>query len=671
MPALLWYLRRHRWQRRLLTVSLALFLGGVGALLALPHVQDYLLLRDLDSESLAVRMAAIPRGVQLAGSSPRTLRRLNDALDGASDRQFSAIVAVLKRLGELNSPARDPRHIDRMWTIELAGNPSAETRELFLGELALAGRDNRYVRKALATVIKDPAPGVRARSAPLAARLADDAALAALLADADPNVAAAAALAAGTARRNAHAGRLAEMLRSSRHLDVRSAAAYGLARADPNAAAGLLPTLLADADQADDAKLRDRLLHVMSEMSAPAARQAVLGVLRRAGKAGRHPPAAALLAAGRLHLTAAAPEVRGVLAAAARPESGVLIRQVHAAVVAAEALELPVRTEAEAICRKLWTYRWAYRLMLVSAARLLGRQVTQPQDDPNAPSPGQCVRTLRMGVVQDYEPTTWPAGTKPKLIRTPLPSAAAAVALWELKTQICEEYLRIPAGDDVTLSGDYVCWHLAVGDSERASRLAMEWLPPLDAPREQRVYDDDLRASGALLLAMAARTDQQAERARRRIRSRLEGEQMGGEDNFHVRGAYRCALAALGDRQNRDHVAGLLETGQFSQRRAIAALTLAGSLRGLDWLLSNPQVDDEDMLLLLLDEQLTDVLSLCTPRLPSVDAAASDDLQAWQLRILRDAYVIGHNRLRAVWPPASEPPRRRAARPAKPGTSTY
>ena len=50
MPAWWSYLRSHPWQRRLLTGSVMLVLGSVTALVALPHVRDYLLLRDLLAE---------------------------------------------------------------------------------------------------------------------------------------------------------------------------------------------------------------------------------------------------------------------------------------------------------------------------------------------------------------------------------------------------------------------------------------------------------------------------------------------------------------------------------------------------------------------------------------------------------------------------------------------
>jgi len=664
MPALWPYLRKHRWQRRLLTASLALALGGVAAILALPYVRSYLLLADLASKSYAVRVAAIDRGARLALQSPTVLRQLEAALDSDDDRQFSAIVAVLKRLGRFTTAGRAGPHVDRMWALELETNPSGETRELFLTEMALAGRDSAFVRRALRAAGKDEAPAVRARSAVLAARLGDDKLLATLLGDADPNVAAAAAIDAGIARRSALATDVARLLADGADPNVSAAAAYALARTDPSAAATRLAPLLVRAEERGEQALRDRLLYAIAELPPAVAGPAPLGVIERARKAGRHPSAYALLLAGRLRLNDAAGDVRNVLAAAVRSDGGVLIGQVHAAVEAAGALDLPVRAELIRLIDRLWRHDPAYRLMLTAGVRALARQASVVQRDPNAPTADDCVRMLRKAAVY---PTDWPPGTDPEDVQTPLPSAAAAVALWQLDAPLAEEFVTLWAGSDLTLPGDYVSWHLGLAGGPGAFELGLRFVPPLDAPRSQREYNDDRRGTGAMLLAVAARTEEQKGAARRRVRSRLEGGDLGGEDNFYVRGAYRCALAVLGDADSLRHVAGLLETGQFSQRRAITALTLAGSLDGLDWLLWNPQVDEEDMLLLLVDEQVAGVLSACLPSLPALDAAAGTALQSFQLRILRDAYLLRRPTLRPAWPPprASSAAGRPATMPAR------
>jgi len=652
MPAWMVYFRKHPWQRRLLTGSLAMVLGGLGALAVLPYVRDYLLLRDLDSARAARREAAIARAVRRASDSPRTLRRLEEALDGASDRQFVAIVAALRWLGKFNVPGRAGEHVDRAWVMELSGNASAENRSLFLAEMLLAGRDNAYVRRGLSVAAADASAEVRALSSALAARLGDDAALSALLADGDPNVSAAAALDAGLARRTAHVEALRRLLNSPGPLSVRSAAACALGRIDPNAAGPRLAAMLARADEADNAPLRDRLLHVLSWCPSPASSPAVLALLDRARRAGRYPPAMALVAAGRLGLADAERDVRSVLADAAGQKSGLTVRQVLAAVQAAEALDLPVRKEAEALCRTLWSPRPEFRTMLTAAARLLGRQASRPQlARADTPSRAECIVTLRRAALYDYLPTTAPAKTQPIPRKTPVPSASAAAALWGLETPAAEEFIHNAAGEETTLPGDTVAWALGLTGTERAFAMGLSLLPAADAPPERRVYNDEARSAGAVLLALAGRTPSRRQAAARRVRSRLAGGRLGGEDNFHVRGAYHCALALLGDADSAREVVGLLQTGQFSQRRAITALTLGGELAGLDWLLWNPQVPPEDMLLLLVDEQLGDVLAVCLPEMPPVDAAAGDELAGWQLEILRRGYAIARARLGPRWPP--------------------
>jgi len=320
---------------------------------------------------------------------------------------------------------------------------------------------------------------------------------------------------------------------------------------------------------------------------------------------------------------------------------GLLVSQVHAAILAANDLKMPVRKAANDICQKLWTHRPGFRLMLTDAARLLGTQVAAPQDDePNVPSPDECIRTLRQAVVVDYEPTTWPASQpKPKPARTPLPSAAAAVALWNLDAKAAEEFIQIPAWDYVSLAGDYVAWNIGITGSDRAFELGLSLLPAANAPPELRVYNDDARSTGAMLLALSAATPERRKQAIARILSRLEAGPRGKEDSFYVLGAYQCALAIL-DPSATTQALSLLETGQFSQRRAITALTLAGDFRGLDWLLWNHQVDRQDMLLLLVDEQIGEVIANCLPQLPRISPAAGGDLADWQLLRLRHAYEI-------------------------------
>jgi len=647
MPALLTYFRQHAWQRRLLTISLMMALGAGAAVICLPWVQDIRLIRAMDSSDVRIRDKAVAIAVARAREHPAIIGRMGSALDGASDRQFFSLVRALQLLEQFDSPGRNPVHIDRLHAYEVAKSPSAKARGMFFVELLTSGRDNTYVREGLQAATADPNGDIRAMAGMLAARLGDDATLGKLLDDADTNVVEAAAIDAGLGSRKAVLGDINRLLAHADD-DLRvSAAAYALASLDAKAAAEKLPAMLARAIDANDPILRDRLLDVMGSLNDPATAGAIIETIARSEKAGQYPPAAALLAAGRRKLAPAAPAVRRVLVSATDAPKGLLVRQVHAAILTADELKLPVRKEVHDICRKLWTWRSGYRLILTDAARVLGRQLTIPQsDEPNSPSPVECARTLRRAIDVEYPRATAAAGeASPPSRRTPLPSAAAAVALWKFQTEQSEDltmipsFVMIPASDEVSLAGDYLAWNIGVTGSKGAFELGLWLLPALNDPT-QRVYNNDARSTGAMLLAIAASTPEIRKQAARRVRSRLEGGQLGGEDNFYVRGAYQCALAILGDPNSPAEVLGLLETEQFSQRRAITALTLAGEFRGLDWLLWNTQISQENMLLLLVDDQIGEVIADCLPSLPQISPAASTDLARWQLLILRHAYAI-------------------------------
>ena len=642
MPALITYFRAHPWQRRLLTASLALVLGAASALLLLPWYRATMIIRNMDSPDAKVRAHAVFQALGQADKNPAIIGRLESALDGASDKQFQALVRTLQILGRFDVPARNPLMLDRMRAFEVAENPSTPARGVFLVEIMTGGRDNQYVRGALKAASADANQDVRALAGMLAARLGDDGTLGRLVRDADPNVAEAATIDAAIARRTALLPDIRKILADANDLRTLSATALALAAMDPNAAATTLPAMLSQAVDANDPALRDRLLDIMGNLNDDATARAVIETIARDEKAGRYPPAAALLAAGRRKLPAAAPAVRRVLVNSVKVPPGLLVRQVDAAIIAAGDLKMPGRKAAHDICQKLWTHRPGFRLMLADAARLLGRQITAPQnDEPNVPSPSDCIQTLRQAVVFDYVPTTWPASQpKPKPARTPLPSAAAAVALWKLGAKAAEEFIKVPAWDHVSLAGDYVAWNVGITGSDWAFELGLSLLPASDAPPALHVYSDDARSTGAMLLAIAATTPQRRKEATDRILSRLEAGRRGKEDSFYVRGAYQCALAILGDTSATTQALRLLETGQFSQRRAITALTLADDFRGLDWLLWNRQVDREDMLFLLVDEQLGEVIARCLPQLPTISPAASTDLANWQLLRLRHAYEI-------------------------------
>jgi hypothetical protein len=321
------------------------------------------------------------------------------------------------------------------------------------------------------------------------------------------------------------------------------------------------------------------------------------------------------------------------------------------------------------ICLRLWNPR-RFQLTLTKAARVLGRQADLPQSDPNVPSRQECVKLLQRRAVYEAPPATHPAtrpasapagksatgpapvattsqeGVSKEPSITPVPSAAAAAALWDLQAPLADQFVRNASAAAVTLAGEYVAWHVAASSAPGAFELGLQMLPALDAPPASRVYNDNERSAGAVLLALSARTDSQKKLAMDRITSRLEGGPLGGEDDFFVIRAYWCAQLILGKSELATMVLELLDTPDFPQRRAFTALCVASRREALDWLLWDPNKTADDIGFLLMDKGLEEVLSAVAPGLPGVDDSAGDDLLAWQIRILRDSYAIHRSSLK-------------------------
>lgn len=652
------YLRQHPWQRRMLTVSLTLGLSMLAIVIAYPYWENHVLVRDLGSRDPEVRERAIRRGARWAQESTRTARALEGALDDGDDLRFFAAATALNIASLFNTPARDPLHIDRARAIELSSN-DPETRELLLAELIASGRDNRYVRRALASAVKDANAAVRARSALLAAMLADDASLAGLLSDKDAGVRAAAALDAGIAGRGALAGAIETTLAHT-DAEAASAAAFALASLDAGKYSARICALLAGTP---DEALRNRLLHVAARLGDEAARDAVRILLARPRNEKTHPPAMAVLAAGKLKITEAAGKIRAVLAAATEKPGSVSPQQLHAAVAAADMLHLPVHKEVNVICRKWWGPRW--HLMLISAVRLLGRQAAAlPAGSQDL---ADCRRTLLQAAIYPASAKVRTA-TAPAPAPTPVPSAAAAVAHWLLAPsattfEVTTKPSRITefaadrgsaaalivmdaARADTTLAGDYIAWHLARSGRPEAFELGLKMLPPPDAPLLLRAYNENLRGAGAMLLALSARTPQQQRAAIERITARLEGGRLGGEDSPVLAGTYRCALLILGRRDLAQTVRKQRDTGGYPLRSAVTALCSAGETEVLHWLLLNTKIPSEDLAYFLVYKGLGEVLAGCAPQLPTVDPAADEHVRFWQARILQDYYAIHRTTIR-------------------------
>jgi hypothetical protein len=379
-------------------------------------------------------------------------------------------------------------------------------------------------------------------------------------------------------------------------------------------------------------------------------------------------------------------------------------------------LNLPCRAELYGLCQNVWNADGEFMLLLVHAARELGRQAILDQGDrPEQPTKDECIRLLQcLARFCQEVPATEPAASAPASrnittentesteknkvgqeespsmratstafapghtavsmstsrtavaptttststaatasapagenveLTTPVPSAAASVALWELQDPLADLFVMEATVHENVLAGDYVSWQLARGKAAaRTWELALRMLPAAGA--KERVYFENERAAGAMLLALSARDDAQRKQASERIGSRLDSDQM----DFVVKGSYRCGLLLLGQNQWTDDVTLLLETG-FPKRRSLTALLGTGDKQAADWLLWNSQLTPEQVAVTLVLRGLQDVLEVVAPTLPRIDPAANYDLRMWQLQILRDSYLIHRANMKMQYKP--------------------
>lgn len=398
-----------------------------------------------------------------------------------------------------------------------------------------------------------------------------------------------------------------------------------------------------DNAEADDVSLRRNLL-IAGMLGDDSVTDAVAQLLAAYSEAGKPAPALAMLVAARRGLTDVQPHVRQVLQAVTAAEAELTFTpgQVIAALESADLLNMPVRREVYDIVA--WAWHPSNEDVMTVAARVLARQAELPQDLPDGPTRKTCMRLL-VGRSGWYLREQLP-GELDTVLYTPIASASAAVAVWRLGGERVEDCLRASASSPDTLAGDYIAWHIAREAPADGMALGMTMLPELAATFESRVYNDNIRSAGAMMLALAARTDQQRSAAIERIRSRLIGGKYGGEDVRHVRWSYMCALAIAGDDTYRPQLAALLSVSEFSSRRLLTALLVRGDRQGMDWLLWHSQFSDGDVLTLLVDSRIGEVLAATAPELPTIERASWQDIRLWQMRILRDTYAIRHATIR-------------------------
>lgn len=403
--------------------------------------------------------------------------------------------------------------------------------------------------------------------------------------------------------------------------EVISAAAFALTRFD---AAKYAPAVAQAASATRDPLLRERLLHALGLCDKKIAAPLVAAMLAQAKD---NPSPALLLAAGKLGLAEAEAPIRTILRDVILPDKPQPVPLVRAALQAAGDLHLALAPELTVFCKKLWYPREEPSLM--AAARLLGEQ------PPDASGKYPAVRVNMLGSLARYIWLPSPdADPESQAKYTPFASAAAAVALWQMKADIADETVKdaVDLAPKARLPAHYVAWHLARIDPQRAFQLALTMLPPVDAPQDQREDRDNVRTCGAMTLALAARTPAQKTQAVERIQSHLEGEK-----DRNVLWSYKAALLILGQSENFDTVAALLDIEGYPLRVTTLAMTAAGSRRALDGLLWN--LDDDDLATVLINQCGLDVVN-AVHGLPRIAPAAFGDLLNWQMRIARCSYAV-------------------------------
>lgn len=654
------YFTEHRWQRRVVTLLVSLVITAVLLWIAYPHVQDYLLLRRLGSADKLLRHAAIEQAAFLARQQGHTAKFLNDSLQTESDLQFEAVASALARAKYFFISSRHGDDIDRYRMLQIQSThwpakqaAAAETRYALLRGLLLDGRQNAYVKRAAVMASTDEWAENRVIAAVLAAGFEDDALLGKLISDADGTVASAACLCAALAGRSGLTGQIAQVFEQAAieaaspratsqsvsqpttstatqpystplpdHLEVLSAAAYALAKMDP---AKYGPQIARQAMAAKDNDLRERLLSLMPMLSKDVALPVVQQALSAEQTIDISP--AALVAAAKLGDSSATQAAARVLKLVVKPGQGVPVSLVRAAMQAAGNSPSALHQEIRNYCLKLWGPQ--EEVSLIAAARLLGQaSLTQ------SPLPPDEVELFEKMVYWVGSPGPVLTDTTP-VLTTPVPSAAAAVAMWLVNAPDAQEAVKDAAASEAHLAAQYIAWHASRIDQARAFELGLTMLPPSDSPISQREDRNHVRICGALMLALSARGQEQVRQAVDRIRPHVEM-----ESDFYTRGACRSALLILGQPDQLQHVKNLLDSEAYPLRETLTALTFARDRLALDSLLWN--LDDEDLSYVLVNHGLLDVLN-CVQNLPRIDACSYGDILNWQMRIVRLAYGIGRS----------------------------
>jgi hypothetical protein len=659
MGAILRYFRLHSWQRRLMTITLMAMIGVSAAWVIRPIIRDRNCLAMLRSTDPAQREQAVEWAVRIYKVSPSLADKIEGRLDQAGDDEYVALATVLDRLDLFNVPARPGPQVDRYNALELAeaqrfGMDSFA--KVFLYNLVRGGRDNAYVRQALALAVKSPSPQLRQMAPLLAARLGDDKTLAELLADADVDVRSAAALDAGLAGRKALTNAIAELFGKATNEDEAAFAAYALALLAPGTSwAACYGGYIDVHTMPATGSLQEKLVCVLGQIGQIEYAQAAVTYLldapaktasaptststpattsapttSQAAAPGLLPPAMAYIAAARWGLPIG-PQLTAGLNTIIAHRAAISPRDLAAlpAIVAsARRIGMGQDFFLKTI-RELWHKQTT--LAMILAAEGLSEQPLD-QTGPTSQAASRPAR-IDLGVLElmlhiiDYD-------------TMPVPSAALAVAAFVMSpqdgtgmiVQACQDDPAHPA--DTALCGDYVAWQLSRRPTPQTGKLAEAMLT---GPSR----DVGVRSTGALLLAMQNRAPAQAEAAAKIIQFQMNGGAMGVKptDPFLL-GSYHCALLILGHKEYAREAAILAHSADFPNDRALLALALAGEELGFEQVLGGPEFEPGKMDYFLAGRLLARVYRSLRPELPAFDIEAPTAVRLWQCRILHDHYII-------------------------------
>ena len=295
--------------------------------------------------------------------------------------------------------------------------------------------------------------------------------------------------------------------------------------------------------------------------------------------------------------------------------------------------------------------------MLSDAARLLGKQaVVEPQTIQGSPTKKDCQKLLFKAATYAQELADG------KFKTTPNASAAAATAAWllqpahteflvsqgsdpsdeELELKFTSAFLvRFSAINESSYPDDYIAWNIGRTQSVDAFALG-QWLLPLPG-QEHRELNADARTTGAILMAIAASSANQRCDAYDRIEKRLER-----ESDYYTRGSYLCGAYMIwpGRKELQKQVRELLYMPDFPRRRVLTAMTFAGDKKAMDYLLLNIDTDDAQLARNLVLWGMDEVLGATAPSLMTPEAAAYNDVRAWQIKIMRTQWACGRDTMK-------------------------